>query len=229
MAIAMALMVIAGCTPDPVPVAKPAAKPAQSPAPAAVTSVLTPSDDALDTAPVAARKYRRTMVSASHAYWGMDAPIAAFGAQVHQESGWNEKAQSPVGAQGLAQFMPATADWIDDVYPELGPNQPYNPAWALGALVRYDKHLYERVGGRGECNRMAFALSAYNGGEKWVTRDKAAATAAGKDPNQYWNSVELYNGGRTAAAWQENRGYAPRILKILQPKYVTWGNVIPCP
>lgn len=197
-------------------------------APKSVTNVITPAPADMDTAPTNARKYKRTMVSVAHAFWGLDAPIATFGAQVHQESGWNEQAVSPVGAQGLAQFMPSTADWIDDVYPDLGPHQPFNPTWALGALVRYDKHLYERVGGRGECNRMAFTLSAYNGGEKWVQRDKAAATADGKDPNQYWGHVELYNGGRNAAAWKENRGYPSRILKTLQPKYTTWGGIVPC-
>lgn len=36
----------------------------------------------------------------------LTAPILA--AQLRQESGWNPKAISPVGAQGLAQFMPAT-------------------------------------------------------------------------------------------------------------------------
>jgi soluble lytic murein transglycosylase-like protein len=182
-----------------------------------------------DYAPPAARKYKRTMVTAARAVWGMNAPTAVFGAQVQQESAWNEQARSHVGAQGLAQFMPATADWIDDAYPYLGPNQPYNPTWALTALVRYDKHLWDRVEGVSECDRMAFALSAYNGGLKWVLRDQERAKHSGDDPLRYWESVEKHNAGRNASAWKENRGYPPRILNTLQPKYRLWGRTITCP
>lgn len=183
---------------------------------------------ATDTSPPSAQKHKRTLIAASRSVWGLNAPTPTFAAQVHQESAWNEQARSPVGAQGLAQFMPATADWIDDAYPDLGPNQPYNPTWALSALVRYDKHLWDRVEGKVECDHMAFTLAAYNGGEKWVQRDKALASSKGEDPSLYWGSVEKYNGGRHAAAFQENRGYPPRILKTLQPKYASWGRVIPC-
>ena len=182
-----------------------------------------------DSSPLEARKYRRTLTGASQTIWGLGAPIPAFAAQVHQESGWREDARSPVGAQGLAQFMPATGDWIDDAYPDLGPHQPYNPTWALTALVRYDKHLWDRTAGSTECDRMAFTLSGYNGGSKWVERDKTMATANGDDPLRYWGSVEKYNAGRNPAFWNENRNYPKRILKVLQPKYVTWGKVMPCP
>ncbi len=38
--------------------------------------------------PAAAHKYRAELTRAAHAQWGLDAPIAALAAQVHQESGW---------------------------------------------------------------------------------------------------------------------------------------------
>ena len=56
----------------------------------------------------------------------MDAPTSAtktcprltpslLAAQVEVESNWNPRAESPAGAQGLAQFMPATwATWGRD-------------------------------------------------------------------------------------------------------------------
>ena len=61
--------------------------------------------------PAAAARYRLTLLREAHGQWGLDAPVAAFAAQVHQESGWNPQAVSRVGARGLAQFMPATTLW----------------------------------------------------------------------------------------------------------------------
>lgn len=180
-----------------------------------------------DALPANARKYQRILTGAAHELWGLDAPIAVFGAQVHQESGWNEDARSPVGAIGLAQFMPSTADWIDDVYPkELGPAQPSNPTWALRALVRYDKYLWDKVATPSGCDRMAFSLSGYNGGLGWVYKDQKVAKDKGMDPLLYWGVVEKVNAGRNAAAWQENRGYPQRIIKTLQPRYASWGPMV---
>ena len=61
--------------------------------------------------PQAAARYKLTLLREAHSQWGLDAPVAAFAAQVHQESGWRADAVSRVGARGLAQFMPATARW----------------------------------------------------------------------------------------------------------------------
>ncbi|WP_018653017.1 transglycosylase SLT domain-containing protein, partial [Actinobacillus capsulatus] len=102
-------------------------------------------------APQAAKPYQRELTRNSHAIWGLKAPIALFAAQIHQESQWNVTALSHVGAQGLAQFIPQTADWIANLYPELANNQPYNPSWALRALVRYDYWLYQRISAHTEC------------------------------------------------------------------------------
>lgn len=174
--------------------------------------------------PARAFKYQSTLTRNARMVWGINAPVAMLGAQVEQESGWNEQAKSSAGAQGLGQFMPSTADWIDDAYPDLGAAQPFNPDWALRALIQYDKHLFDRIEGATDCDRHAFALSAYNGGLKWVQRDQALATASKRDANRYWGEVEIFNSGRTAAAWVENRGYPKRIIQVLQPKYLAWGK-----
>jgi len=156
--------------------------------------------------------------------WGIDAPVAVFAAQIHQESAWREAARSPVGAQGMAQFMPATADWIAKAYPaELGANQPFNPSWALRALVTYDRWLWERIQAADACHRMAFVLSSYNGGLGWVQRDRKAAADKGLEPGEWWASVETVNAGRSAANWRENRGYPERILKRHTPLYAANG------
>ena len=175
-------------------------------------------------APPIAARYRAELVRAAHGQWGLDAPIAALAAQVHQESGWNPQAVSRVGASGMAQFMPATATWwcgLTNV--PAAQCQPQNPTWALRALVGYDKWLHDRVRATDARNRLAFALSAYNGGLGWVNRDKALAAGKGLDPLVWFGSVELVNAGRSTANWQENRGYPKRILLVLQPRYLDWG------
>ncbi len=182
---------------------------------------------AADSVPHVAEQYRRTLVRAAHQGWGLDAPIATMAGQVHQESRWQRDARSPVGAQGLAQFMPATADWMAEIYPNsLGPAQPYNPGWALRAMVAYDQWLYARnQAAASECDRWAFVLAAYNGGLGWVNRDRRLASASGADQLAWFDSVERHNAGRSAANFRENRHYPRAILLRWEPLYAAagWG------
>ncbi|HEY0286270.1 MAG TPA: transglycosylase SLT domain-containing protein [Pseudomonas sp.] len=181
---------------------------------------------AADQVPHQAEQYRRTLTRAAHVEWGLDAPIATLAGQVHQESRWRADARSPVGAQGLAQFMPATADWMSELYPnKLGPAQPYNPGWALRAMVAYDRWLYSQNQATNDCDRWAFALSAYNGGQGWVNRDRKLASRKGLDHLAWFDSVERHNAGRSAANFRENRRYPRLILLRWEPLYaaVSWG------
>lgn len=177
------------------------------------------------TIPRAAEAHRATLVRAAHATWGLDAPVSVFAAQVHTESWWRNDTVSHVGAQGLAQFMPATARWLPSVAPETGRPAPFNPGWSLRALCVYDKWLWDRTNGADAFERMAFTLSAYNGGLGWVNRDKAKARRQGADASRWFGAVETVNAGRSAAAWKENRQYPRRILKERQYAYIKagWG------
>lgn len=174
--------------------------------------------------PPAALKYRSDVIRASRVDWGLNAPVADFAAQLHQESGWNPAARSPVGAQGLAQFMPSTADWIAGLMPHLAAREPYNPGWAIRALVSYDRWLWSRVVVPDDCERMAMTLSAYNGGLGWVNRDRRLARTRGLDDAHWFGAVETVNAGRSAANWRENRHYPQRILRELAPHYLSWGG-----
>lgn len=174
--------------------------------------------------PAAAKPYRAEVIRTARVVWGMDAPVADFAGQFQQESGWNPAARSPVGAQGMAQFMPSTADWISQQFPALREREPFNPSWAIRALVQYDQWLWQRVSGRDNCQRMAFALSAYNGGLGWVNRDKKLATQRGLDAGVWFDAVATVNAGRSAANWRENRGYPQRILYQNAPRYLSWGG-----
>lgn len=177
------------------------------------------------TIPRAAQQYRATLTRAAHATWGMDAPVSVLAAQIHTESGWNNEARSPVGAQGLAQFMPSTAAWLPEVAPETGKPAPFNPGWSLRALCIYDRWLWERNDGASDYERMAFTLSAYNGGQGWVNRDRKLARQRGLDAARWFGAVATVNAGRSTAAWKENRNYPRRILEERQHAYVKagWG------
>ena len=177
------------------------------------------------TIPRAAVQYRAELVRSARVVWGLEAPIAVFAAQVHTESWWRNDTVSAVGAQGLAQFMPATARWLPKVAPETGKPAPFNPGWSLRALYTYDKWLWDRTDGATAFERMAFTLSAYNGGQGWVNRDKRLARQRGLNPARWFGAVETVNAGRSAAAWKENRQYPRRILKERQSAYVKagWG------
>lgn len=174
--------------------------------------------------PSTALKYRSDVIRSARVDWGLNAPVADFAAQMHQESGWNPAARSPVGAEGLSQFMPSTADWIAGLMPHLAAREPYNPGWAIRALVSYDRWLWQRVAVPDGCERMAMTLSAYNGGLGWVNRDRRLARMRGLDDARWFGAVETVNAGRSAANWRENRHYPQRILHTLAPRYLSWGG-----
>lgn len=170
--------------------------------------------------PREAHRYQLTLKREAQLAWGLQAPVATFAAQVHQESRWRLDARSPVGAAGLAQFMPATTDWIGGLYPGLAARDAGNPTWALRALVTYDKWLADRIRSKDACQDMAFVLSAYNGGLGWVyKRQKLSA-----EPDVCLGVTCLINPGIAEASQRENQHYAEVILLKHEPLYRSWGN-----
>lgn len=174
-------------------------------------------------APRAAQPYRQQLVRAAHTQWGLDAPIAALAAQVHQESGWRPTAVSRVGARGLAQFMPATAAWwceLNSLPPE--ECQPENPTWALRALVGYDKFLFDQAPARYTTyDRLWVALRGYNGG---LGHWNAEARASGaRQPSRQQVDAACGMARRAAVHCAENLAYPAHILGPLQRLYASWG------
>lgn len=88
---------------------------------------------------------------------------ALLAAQLYQESGWNPRAVSPAGAQGLAQFMPATwtAYGIDATH--TGHPNPFNPTDAIYSAASYDCQLAAAVRSV-PGSPVANMLAAYNAG-----------------------------------------------------------------
>lgn len=180
--------------------------------------------------PTAAAQYQRELTRIVQQEWGMNGRVAVHAAQIHQESGWRASVNSPVGAQGLSQFMPATSRWIAEIYPDLGAAAPYSPTWAMRAQARYNRWHWQRLASAAnECERWAFTLSAYNGGLGWVQRDQRLARAAGDDAGRWFNHVEQHT-NRASWAKRENRHYVRRILLELTPRYerAGWQGGAPC-
>lgn len=185
--------------------------------------------------PAEAQRYQRELVRQVQAVWGLDGSVALHAAQVHQESAWRAHVDSPAGAQGMAQFMPGTSAWMAELYPELGAAAPYSPGWALAAMTRYNRRIYNglsplRAEALPHCDRLAMMLSGYNGGPGWVNRDRRLAASRGADPDRWWGEVENHT-NRADWAYRENRHYPRRIIHELEPRYLAagWPGVRSCP
>lgn len=173
------------------------------------------------TPPRAAVRHRHELTRIAHAEWGLDAPIATFAAQIHQESAWNSNAISRVGARGMTQFMPGTTRWwCERRGIPAAQCLPHNPTWAMRAMVGYDKYLFERVYGNSEYDRMWAALRSYNGG---LGHWRAEAWRAGSFERVRVDSA-CGKAKRSRVHCKENLGYPHRIIQVLQPIYDTWGR-----
>jgi soluble lytic murein transglycosylase-like protein len=87
--------------------------------------------------------------------WNVGA--ALLSAQLYAESNFNPFARSPAGAEGIAQFMPGTAQG-------LGLRDPFDPEQAIDAQAHLMRDLLRRFGS------VPLALAAYNAGPGAVER-----------------------------------------------------------
>ncbi|MGB6164699.1 MAG: peptidoglycan DD-metalloendopeptidase family protein [Pseudonocardiaceae bacterium] len=91
------------------------------------------------------------------------APLLA--AQLRAESGFNPHAVSPAGAQGIAQFMPATWSAIGRHESGTGAADPFDPADAIPAMARYDCQLLDAIThAQVPGDHIDLTLAAYNAG-----------------------------------------------------------------
>jgi len=95
------------------------------------------------------------LFNAASTKYGVDASLLS--AVAKQESGYNPKAVSPAGAQGLMQLMPATAKG-------LGVQNSFDPNQAVDGAARLLRDLLNRF------DRTDLALAAYNAGPGAVLR-----------------------------------------------------------
>ncbi|MGW3491527.1 NlpC/P60 family protein [Streptomyces sp. NRRL F-5630] len=122
-----------------------------------------------------------------------EAPPALIAAQIEQESGWNPNATSPVGAEGLSQFMPGTwQTWGVDANGD-GDADPRDPADAIMAQGRYDCWLAKKVKEyKATGSARSLMLAAYNAGP---------------------GAVQKYHG---VPPYPETQAYVARILELMR-------------
>ncbi len=89
-------------------------------------------------------------------------PVAFARAVAWQESGWQQGVTSYVGAMGVMQLRPATADWVGEAMLHSAPN-PRDLRWNVSAGVRLLRHYLDRYHGD-----RALTLAAYYQGQRAV-------------------------------------------------------------
>ena len=110
--------------------------------------------------------------------------------------------------------------WTDD--------KKFDVTYQITALVEMDKGIWRRVlDAASERDRLAFTLSAYNGGESGVRQDRLLCrNTNGCDPATWFGNVEHHslksrtpNPGYGESAFKINRGYIHQVLDVRRPKY----------
>jgi membrane-bound lytic murein transglycosylase MltF len=110
-------------------------------------------------------------------------------AQGYQESGLDQKIRSPVGAIGVMQVMPTTANDRNVKIPDIHLVDQNIHAGAKYMRFLVDQYFDEP--GIDQVNRHLFAFAAYNGGPNRIARLRREAAEQGLDANKWFNNVEL--------------------------------------
>ncbi len=118
-------------------------------------------------------------------------PKDFFTRLIWTESRFNANAVSPKGAQGIAQFMPYTAQ-------ERGLKDPFDPEQALPASAHFLRELHDTFGNWG------LAAAGYNAGPDRVARWLAGTSSL---PHETQNFVYVIT-GQPAAAWSSGEAVA---------------------
>ncbi|WP_103172348.1 lytic transglycosylase domain-containing protein [Paracoccus sp. SY] len=117
-----------------------------------------------------------------------------------KESRFEPGAISPVGALGIAQFMPGTADLYDL-------HDPMNPAQAIHKSAWYLRHLTNMFGNIG------LAAVAYNGGENRAARFIGQNGGLPYETRDYVAAIT----GFDALRWRDNPPPAGELKLALDP------------
>jgi soluble lytic murein transglycosylase-like protein len=131
---------------------------------------------------------------------------------MRQESAFNPKARSVVGAMGLMQLMPGTARLVSNRYaPETAGANPYDPSNNVALGQAYIVSLLGEVD-----NNLVRTAAGYNGGPGNVMRWDASLNAS-QDPLLYIASIPLH----------ETRDFVQRVLANYWTYQIRLGQPTP--
>src|SRR5260370_6985137 len=116
-----------------------------------------------------------------------DLPTDFFARLIWQESRFNPAAVSRAGAQGVAQFMPATANWR-------GLSNPFDPLEAIAQSAKLLRDL------RREFGNLGLAAAAYNAGSGRVRDWLAGRRALPGETRAYWRTGTGHSPGQRVRA-----------------------------
>jgi len=177
---------------------------------------------AQEAVPANAKRFRPLLTRQVHALLGPLAPVPMFAGQIMQESRWRPNVTAWDNGRGLAQFMDGTATMVARQFPQLGHPMPYDPQWAIPALIRYDMWLRQRVKGDTDCDRWSAALKSYNAGLGFVQR----AQRKSPQPGEWYDATEWVKSGQSAKNFEYSRMYPRWIMFKHQPSYASWGPTL---
>jgi soluble lytic murein transglycosylase-like protein len=163
-----------------------------------------------------------TMTREAHYVFGIDAPVPVLMGQIRQESACRPNVTAWDNGRGLAQFMDATAAQVSRSFPDIGAPDPYSPAWAIRALVRYDGWLLRRVKADSPCDGWGAALAGYNGGLGYVLQSEAASG----EPGRWFGVTERVPSRQSAANFAYARSYPRKIIFQHQAAFAESGRYL---
>ncbi len=134
--------------------------------------------------PVVERSHDEICDTLAYAAQTNDLPVPFFIRLLFQESGFQAHVVSHAGAEGIAQFMPATAAGM-------GLDNPFDPLQAIPASARLLRELM------GQFGNLGLAAAAYNAGPKRI-QDWLAKK--GKLPEETQGYVRIVT-GKPAETW----------------------------
>lgn len=155
--------------------------------------------------PTPPRQYSRSELCSAAATFAEanNLPVPFFANLIWQESGFKPHVVSPVGAQGIAQFMPRVAQ-------AYGLENPFDPIHALATSAKFLNELLTQFGNLG------LAAAAYNAGPKRVTDFVSKKRGLPTETRNYVKNItgapaEQWAGMKTKAADVRAPRHAPCI------------------
>ncbi|MBL4576150.1 MAG: transglycosylase SLT domain-containing protein [Opitutaceae bacterium] len=148
------------------------------------------------------RKYTRT-------YFGR-MPWRWFKAQAIKESNLQVYAESPVGAMGLMQIMPAT---FQEIRGELGlPNTPFDPETNIKAGIHYNLKCFNFwVEDRSFQEQLKLMFASYNAGPGNILRAQNTVRQRNLCDGKHWDCIQLGLPEVTGRHSKETIHYVDRI------------------